>query len=275
MLPEEELADLADSIAVNGQRLPIVITPEGLILDGRNRWRACELAELEPWTEVYGGDDIAEYVIDANITRRNMTNPQRAMATAMVLKEDGRRVDGRWVGWTRTCENSRKSPGERKALESAGVVLDYAPNLAESVVNGEVALDNALKQAEALRDEVTKEQRAITYLEKAGAQNYLDLIAEEKITPMAAVAAYDEDTRKERERIAAERKNDEQQVQSVARALIRLDNMQEPAFREYTRSAFEKYPSAAPPSQMELHEPGRIRAIAQCLHVYANELENS
>jgi hypothetical protein len=47
---------------------------------------------------VYGGDDLAEYVIDANITRRNMTTGQRAMSTALVLEADGRRSEnGRWV----------------------------------------------------------------------------------------------------------------------------------------------------------------------------------
>ena len=96
MLPETELAELADSISVNGLRLAIVITPGGLILDGRNRWKACELADVEPATIVYDGEDIAEYVIDANITRRNMSTGQRAMATALVLEADGRRENNRW-----------------------------------------------------------------------------------------------------------------------------------------------------------------------------------
>ena len=37
MLPEPELAELAESIRANGLRNPIVLTPDGLILDGRNR----------------------------------------------------------------------------------------------------------------------------------------------------------------------------------------------------------------------------------------------
>ena len=42
MLPEPELAELAESIRANGLRNPIVLTPDGLILDGRNRAAACE-----------------------------------------------------------------------------------------------------------------------------------------------------------------------------------------------------------------------------------------
>ncbi|HEX5442465.1 MAG TPA: hypothetical protein VFW87_01490, partial [Pirellulales bacterium] len=41
------LGELAADIAENGLREPIVCT-DGLVLDGRNRLRACEMAEVEP-----------------------------------------------------------------------------------------------------------------------------------------------------------------------------------------------------------------------------------
>ena len=96
MLPQAELEELAQSIRDSGLRQPIVVTVDGLILDGRNRFRACRMAGVEPETVVYEGADLAEYVLDANITRRNMTTGQRAMATALVLEADGRRANGRW-----------------------------------------------------------------------------------------------------------------------------------------------------------------------------------
>ena len=70
MLPEPELAELAESIRANGLRNPIVLTPDGLILDGRNRAAACERVGVAPTTTVYEGDDLAEYVIDCNTSRR-------------------------------------------------------------------------------------------------------------------------------------------------------------------------------------------------------------
>ena len=82
MLGEAELAELAESIAENGLRNPIVLTPDGLILDGRNRSAACERAGVSPTTIVYEGDDLAEYVIDCNSSRRHMSTGARAMATA-------------------------------------------------------------------------------------------------------------------------------------------------------------------------------------------------
>lgn len=96
LLPDDELRELADSIASNGLRIPIVVTPDGQILDGRNRARACELLGIEPETVTYDGDDLAEYVIDCNTTRRHLTTGQRAMASALVLADDGRREGGRW-----------------------------------------------------------------------------------------------------------------------------------------------------------------------------------
>ena len=59
MLSDAELGELAESIAENGLRSPIVLTPDGLILDGRNRAAACERAGVAPATIVYEGDDLA------------------------------------------------------------------------------------------------------------------------------------------------------------------------------------------------------------------------
>ena len=47
MLGEEELSELADDIMQNGLHQPIVLY-QGQILDGRNRYQACELAAVEP-----------------------------------------------------------------------------------------------------------------------------------------------------------------------------------------------------------------------------------
>lgn len=222
MLPEGELAELAESIRANGLRNPIVITPEGLVLDGRNRLAACELVDVEPATVVYDGDDLAEYVIDCNVTRRNMMVGARAMSMALVLEADGRRVDGRWdYGKVRESFATKNSTGV--AISKAGTVLDFKPDLAESVVNEAISLDDAYQQAKAIKDSAERDKilarekakrvkaeaaaeaefnaQVIADLTQVGAQKYLDLIEDDTLTPKAAWSAYREDTRKERQAV--------------------------------------------------------------------------
>lgn len=221
MLPQAELEELAQSIRDSGLRQPIVVTVDGLILDGRNRFQACRMAGVEPETVVYEGADLAEYVLDANITRRNMTTGQRAMATALVLEADGRRTDGRWAYGTFEFPDSGKSEKTaRNALNYAGVVLDFKPDLAARVLDGSLALDAAYKEANEIkqseeRDKIMAREQArrqreeeaaeaehnariIADLTQAGSK-YVALIEDGTMTPRAAWSAHREDTRKQRE----------------------------------------------------------------------------
>lgn len=81
MLAEGELKELAADIQLNGLQVPLVRTKEGLLLDGRNRWVACEAAGVEPRYEVYEGDPF-RYVVSANLHRRHLSDKQRAMIAA-------------------------------------------------------------------------------------------------------------------------------------------------------------------------------------------------
>lgn len=68
------------------------------------------------------------------------------MSTALVLVEDGRRGEGRWeYGALRESTDLLDSMHAR--LRQAGTVLDYAPELADDVVTGGLALDAAYRQA--------------------------------------------------------------------------------------------------------------------------------
>lgn len=153
MLSDEEIASLAESIAQNGQRNAIVLTTDGLILDGRNRYAACQLAGVEPETVTYEGSDLAEYVIDSNVTRRNMSTGARAMSTALVLAADGRREGGRWKRGSVAIGESPNTETWRDALKRAGIILDHKPDLAPEIVSGHLALDAAYRQAQAVKDQ--------------------------------------------------------------------------------------------------------------------------
>ena len=122
MLPDVELDELAESIRTVGLLHPIVVDAAGLVVDGRNRLEACNRAQVEADTIVYEGDDIAEYVIACNVTRRNMSTGARAMSTALVLAADGRRENGRWSRGSVLGGDITESRNTWKdALRSAGV----------------------------------------------------------------------------------------------------------------------------------------------------------
>lgn len=77
MLDDKRLAALADDIRDNGQREPIRLF-RGLILDGRNRYAACELAGVAPrFEDMPQGIDPWAYVWSLNGERRDLTADQR------------------------------------------------------------------------------------------------------------------------------------------------------------------------------------------------------
>jgi hypothetical protein len=50
---------------------------DGLLLDGRCRWDACEMTEVAPHTELYQGDDPVGFVLARNERRRQMSYIER------------------------------------------------------------------------------------------------------------------------------------------------------------------------------------------------------
>jgi ParB-like chromosome segregation protein Spo0J len=81
VMAEPEIADLAADIKTNGLRVPIVLY-QGKILDGRNRYRACDKAEVEPQFVEYEGDQPIQYVLSLNLRRRHLTTSQKATVAA-------------------------------------------------------------------------------------------------------------------------------------------------------------------------------------------------
>lgn len=85
-LSDDELTELVADIEQNGQREPILALTDGQIVDGRHRYKACQIAGIEPKikTVAMTEPEITAMVISANVHRRHLTASQRAMAIVEV-----------------------------------------------------------------------------------------------------------------------------------------------------------------------------------------------
>src|SRR6516164_3396880 len=81
LLEGEPFDELVADIRANGLIEPITVY-EGMILDGRNRYSACEAAGVEPHFLEYDGDDPLAFVLSMNVQRRHLDESQRAMIAA-------------------------------------------------------------------------------------------------------------------------------------------------------------------------------------------------
>jgi ParB-like chromosome segregation protein Spo0J len=105
-ISEEDFNKLAADIKLHGLHQPIM-RYQDKILDGNNRYRACELLKITPTKFVdFDGDDAAarNYVISANIHRRHLNAEQRREIIATLLKADPSRSD-RLIAATAKVDN--------------------------------------------------------------------------------------------------------------------------------------------------------------------------
>lgn len=153
---EFELREMAASIKERGQYVACVMGPDGTGLDGRGRVAACAIAGVEPRWEVYDGEPVP-FIVEVNAERRHLSTGQRAMAVAIGLVEAGKRRNGRFTRGSVPGDNRRASvtaASWQTQVQRAGVILDHAPELADVVLAGDLALDAAHKMADAKRKEL-------------------------------------------------------------------------------------------------------------------------
>lgn len=82
MMEDGQLQELATDIKEHGLLEPVVLYKDK-ILDGRNRFRACELAGVPVRFDTYSGDSPAAFVVSMNAKRRHLTTSQKAAAAAL------------------------------------------------------------------------------------------------------------------------------------------------------------------------------------------------
>jgi hypothetical protein len=191
----KDYGSLLGSISVVGVLEPIVLTRDMRVLDGRNRLRAASEA-------VHADDDekapkfiffdqlpidhelVSErdYVASKNLSRRHLTDEQKAAAVALLFHgHTERAAEARKEKLRRGTEAPKARRGEftttekpaqrthEKVQKEAGVsehkarqalrVVEANPELAKQVVAGEVSLRDAAKQVRIEVDETDETRR--------------------------------------------------------------------------------------------------------------------
>ena len=160
LLDGPEFDAFQKDIADNGQLEPIWLHPDGSILDGRNRHRACVALGLVPefrqWQD--NGSPIT-FVVSMNLHRRHLTSSQRAAMAPDIMPElqaeakrrQGMRTD--IVEIIPQCEMGKSRDQAAKVLHTnpryvsdAMKLADEAPELLERVREGELNMPSARRQ---------------------------------------------------------------------------------------------------------------------------------
>src|SRR5215813_1397283 len=138
---------LVEDIRERRQQEPVWLY-EGKILDGRNRYLACQRLGREIQVKDYVGDDPIGFVLSANLHRRHLDESQRAMVAAKLTSlEVGANQHTKGQGTSIDVASKLLNVG-RASIDRARKVLAIGdPKLVAAVEQGQVSVSAAANQA--------------------------------------------------------------------------------------------------------------------------------
>lgn len=154
MMSSEEYAELRADILANGLRMPIY-THEGKIVDGRNRYRACEETCTTPRFEEWDGrGSLVGFVVSLNLQRRHLTSSQKAAIgveveaqIAVEAKENQRMGSERIQNPIHAAEQAAKIVGTNAHyVADAKRFQRDSPALFEQIKSGELSMTQAKRE---------------------------------------------------------------------------------------------------------------------------------
>jgi protein gp37/ParB-like chromosome segregation protein Spo0J len=188
LIEGEEFEKLVQDIREHGLWTPIMLTAdESTIVDGRNRYRACIEALVDPvfksLPESFTEKQIGDYILSENLHRRHMNAGQVAFV-GLRFEEYYADLAKKWKAQRERDENGRLTSkpipadlpeqvgrqresreqaakvvgASGRAVQQAKTVQQDAPDLAAQVRRGDLALDNAYKQTRARVTEQRKRE---------------------------------------------------------------------------------------------------------------------
>lgn len=149
-----EFESLKADIKANGLSQPIV-THNGMVLDGGNRYAACVALGIEPVMKDYVGENLVTYVMSANFHRRHLNAGQ--MAAIVSSAQDWAKaqtagnpafksLSGNVTGLDTVASRQAQSGASDKTQRMADKVAKENPDLSIQVAHGEISLPKALEQ---------------------------------------------------------------------------------------------------------------------------------
>jgi ParB-like chromosome segregation protein Spo0J len=258
MMADDELQQLAADIKENGLREPLVVAEidgDLVLVDGRNRQAACELAKVEPEVRHLNGEDPNAYVLSANIHRRSLTQGQRAMAVAMIRPEPekgGRGKKGATSGGFSGVAHQR--------IADARAVLAYSRKLAEAVMSGDKPLKAALAEARQSQGDVLNARSRLAKL-RDERPDLAEMVANEALSLDDAIKTAKAEAEEHKQQVWAATMN-------IIDSVRRLDRAPETAVDHI---AF--YDPALAESRGETVTPARLRRAGAYLFALADAME--
>jgi len=159
-LNEDDIKSIAEDIKANGQLVPIKVLKDGTIIDGRNRWMACERAGVEPIVEVVeDGSDEEMLTLSCSLNgkRRNLKPGQRAAGAAEAIErlyaEEGKAHKGKK---SKAAMIHGNFGAGKVATEQCLTLLRNDKERFLSIKDGGAAVDPTYKEFKAIKAERTK-----------------------------------------------------------------------------------------------------------------------
>jgi ParB-like chromosome segregation protein Spo0J len=163
MMSGTEYEEFKKDIEANGIHEPRIWTLDGKILDGRNRYRACDELGIGAGLDYreYGGPDPVQFVLSLNVMRRQLTASQLGMVAArMANLSQGRKVKTKASQDASLAVTQRQAARligvSRRTLQRASFIIKTGdPEVIEAIEKGTLTLPEAMarivpRQAEAI-----------------------------------------------------------------------------------------------------------------------------
>ena len=142
MMDEESYQRLKEDIREHGQQEPVTFF-QGYLVDGRNRWRACEELGIECNSSEFDEDtetDMYTFVISQNLHRRHLTTSQRTLVASRIatLKHGTNRFTTEVEG--QNCPSIDEGRQNCLPIDDAAKLLNVSPR---SVRTGRQVVEKA------------------------------------------------------------------------------------------------------------------------------------